>query len=87
MTSPAMMIPLMLGGAPPSPTLIYDSEREREDEYSALQNSDDELSARIEELSGFPVGTDAAQATYAQRRELVFERGKIRIRMLAIAPH
>lgn len=85
MTSP---LPVhFLGAAPPSCSYVYDEKREQEDEYSLLVEKDEELSARIEELSGLRPGSLCEQETSTLRRELLFERRKIRARMLAIAPH
>jgi hypothetical protein len=76
-----MSIPAMHLG-PFTPRLI-DYQLERENELAQLALKDDELSARIEELSGFRVGM-VWEKTRAIREELVQERRATRNRMLAI---
>ena len=69
-----------LFGPPPSPVGDYD--RMLDAELRDLGEQEEELSARIEELSGL-VGKPSQQ-THQEREELVKERRRIRSRMLAI---
>jgi hypothetical protein len=69
-----------LFGPPPSPVGDYD--RMLDEELRDLGAQEEELSARIEELSG--LRGHPGKETHQQREELVRERRRIRNRMLDI---